>query len=227
MVIVVASQKGGVGKTTTAVSVAGELVRRGKRVVLVDADPQGSASRWHGRGDGKGWPTIVECAKPVLHRPNQVPALMEAYDHVVIDTPPNGGPITRSALMHADLVVIPIGPSALDLEAVRQTLPLVEDAQIPNPRLGVGLLISRQKPRTIQGREIRGALEEEPFGEFTTFTTEVTERIAVTELGNAGDLIYLYDEKSPYCAEMESLCDEIHAYDIDAMRTQLEADDGF
>ena len=223
MVIVVASQKGGVGKTTTAVSVAGELVRRGKRVVLVDADPQGSASSWHGRGDGKGWPTILECPKPVLHRPNMVPSLVSAYDHVVVDTPPNGGPITRSALMHADLVVVPLGPSALDLEAVRSTLPLVEEARIPNPRLGVGLLISRQKPRTNQGREIRSALAEQPFDLFPVFETEVVDRIVVTELGNAGDLIYLYDHKSPFCQEIETLCDEIMQSDFSA----LEVDDGF
>jgi len=85
MIVGVLSQKGGVGKTTIAINVAATLALRGQRVLLVDADPQGSSLAWSSARDCDPLFPVVGMAKPSLHR--DLPAMAKDYDVVVIDGP--------------------------------------------------------------------------------------------------------------------------------------------
>ena len=117
-VIALLNQKGGAGKTTLATHLAGEFVMQGHRVTLLDADPQGSALDWaqrraqsgHGRLYG-----VFGLARDSLHQ--EAPQIALQADFVVIDGPPRVAALARSALLAADLVLIPVQPSAYDVWA--------------------------------------------------------------------------------------------------------------
>lgn len=129
MRLAILNLKGGTGKTTSSVFLAAALQRRGERTLLVDADPQGSALAWSALVED--WPiATIGLPQPVLHR--QVGQLGRGYDHVVIDCPPASEAIVRSALLVADVVLLPMAPSMMDLERLKPTLTLLADVAPQN-----------------------------------------------------------------------------------------------
>lgn len=129
MRLAVTNLKGGTGKTTSSVFLAAALQRRGERTLLVDADPQGSALAWSALVEA--WPVAtVALPQPVLHR--QLPQLCAGYDHVVVDCPPADEAIVRSALLVADVVLLPMAPSMMDLDRLKPTLALLADVAPQN-----------------------------------------------------------------------------------------------
>ncbi|GEP01792.1 ParA family protein [Methylobacterium haplocladii] len=127
IVLSIVQQKGGVGKTTLAINIAAELRARGKKVVVVDADPQASAVAWAGpqklnfdvRPELVGSQTVAQWLRNVLK---------QQADVAIVDTPAGIGTVFRAALDVADLIIVPCGPSSLDLNAARQTLSQISSA---------------------------------------------------------------------------------------------------
>jgi len=154
MRLAIANLKGGTGKTTTAVHLAAGLGRRA-RTLLVDADPQGSATEWAGLIADRPF-DLVAAADPDLHR--RLDELTAGYEHVVIDTPPSHEAIVRSAVLAVDEVVIPLAPSLMDINRLRPTLELlgaVESLNAPTVRV----LLTRVRANTRTGRLSRETLE--------------------------------------------------------------------
>src|SRR5882757_8614608 len=136
MIAALLNQKGGAGKTTLALHLAGEWAREGKRITLIDAGPQGSALDWSEQRLKEGWPRlfgVVGLARDTLHR--EAPELARAADHVVIDGPPRVAGLMRSALLAADLILIPAQPSPFDGWASGEILRLIDEARIFRRRL--------------------------------------------------------------------------------------------
>lgn len=207
-IIAVVGQKGGVGKSTVSVNVAGELVRRGHRVLLVDADPQGSAQEWFVAGEGENWPTVTACSQPIMHRPNQLRAMTE-YDYIVIDGPPQRDELTRSALLCADLAILPISPSSLDVRAISRTVGICRDAQAFNEGLRSVLLINRKQAGTIIGRQIRKALQGEGLEDFPLLDNEIHQRVSIAEAPSHGDVIQVYEPDGKATNEFRLLVNEL------------------
>jgi len=128
-VLVIASQKGGVGKSTLAVHLATEAVAQKKRALILDLDPQGSAMEWaNRRGD---LPPDVSGANPASVAKEIERARAEGYDLVVIDTAPHADHAALQAARVADLVAIPCRPSTFDIAAISATLDLCRLANKP------------------------------------------------------------------------------------------------
>jgi len=161
MIVALLNQKGGTGKTTLAVHLAGELAQQGNRVLLVDADPQASALDWAETRNRAGHPRLfgaVGLPRETLHR--EVPDLAQSVDHVVIDGPPRVTSLVRSAMLASDLVLVPVQPSAYDVWASQAVLELVREAQVYKPGLKALFVVNRQVARSIIGREVRAAIGE-------------------------------------------------------------------
>src|SRR3546814_3776280 len=108
MFVALLNQDVGVGKTTLALHLAGEWARRGQRVTVIDADPQGSALDWSQQRARERLPRlfgVVGLARDTLHR--EAPELARDADNIVIDGPPRLAGLMRSALLDADPVLIP------------------------------------------------------------------------------------------------------------------------
>ena len=210
MIIACAGQKGGGGKTTTAISLAAEWHARGRRVLLVDSDPQGSSQTWAAVGAeaGHSLPLVVAMG-PGLHRPDQLPALARNYEVTIIDCPPRHGDIQRAALMVADLVLLPCGPSAVDAWALAATVDLINEAKVVRPDLAAAVLITKKNGRTAIGAGAREALAASGL---PILSTELGYRVTYQEAPAAGLGPTVYDPSGVAALEVRRLVDEIEQF---------------
>lgn len=203
MIISFVNQKGGVGKTTSAINIAASLKRRNYKIGFIDADPQGSATHWHAVEDNNAF-DVLHHPQPISKR--EIDELSQNYDYLVIDAPPAFGDITKSILAVTDLSIIPLSPSSLDIWSCKGTLEMVNEARVENPDLDVRLLINRKIPGTRVGREARDSLA---VFDMEILSSELCQRVAYIDAMTSGVSVMQYAPNSKAADEVESLCDEI------------------
>ena len=207
MIISFVNQKGGVGKTTLSLATAFELHKK-QKVLIVDADPQGSVIGWSNVRD-KDLPkglSIASLAKKTLHR--DLEGLAEGFDHVIIDTPPRLTDITRSCIMASHLIVVPCTPSPYDVWATKETLELIREAMIYHKTLKFVFAINRKVANTVLGREVKTAIAE-LGNDFVLLRTEIIHRMVFAEAGVNGCAVQEIDKEGKAAQEIKSLVDEL------------------
>ena len=159
MKVAVANLKGGTGKTVTAFFLAAALGNYG-RTLLADCDPQGSALSWaEGAEEGSGQLSFSVMGLPVKDVHRKLKAFTQDFSHIVIDTPPGEIAITRSALLAADTALLPVPPTAIDLDRVMPTLDLVAEVE-PINDLTFRVLLTRVRRISREARDARAVMEE-------------------------------------------------------------------
>jgi len=183
MIYAFLNQKGGVGKTTLSIHTAAELSRRNRRVLLIDADPQGSAMVWS-RGRDEPSFTVIGSANSNLHK--EIEKLASQYDDVIIDGPPRLADVARSILLAVDVVIIPVQPSPMDVWATADTIDLVQEARGFRPKLQCVLALNRKITNTAIGRDVRKVLKEL---EMPVLKADIGQRVAFAETIAAGETV--------------------------------------
>jgi chromosome partitioning protein len=201
-VITIAQQKGGSGKTTLATNLAVAFRRQGASVAILDTDPQGSLGRWFmarreaGLADlefstASAWGVSYECDK-----------LRRSFDYVIVDTPPKVDADLRPALREADLVLVPVAASQVDVWATESVIDLAR-----RERAETLVVLNRAKAGTNVLAEVRGALDalDAPVA-----TAMLGHRVAFAEALGVGKGV-VEKASGPWRDEVFALASEIQA----------------
>ena len=200
MIIGVLNQKGGVGKTTIAVNVAACLAMQSKRVLLVDADPQGSSLAWSAAREAPPLFSVVGMAKPTLHR--EMPEIARDYDVVVIDGAPRVNDLGRAAILASDTILIPVQPSPYDVWAAADTVQLIREAQQFKDGLKAAFVINRKIANTAIGRDVASALE---HFDIPVLPTALCQRVLYAESAGQGLAVVEVAPNSEAARELAAL----------------------
>lgn len=201
-IVAVAQRKGGAGKTTLVAQLGVAWARQGRGVTLLDVDPQASLSAWsalraeHNRGPA---PAIV--AVQGWRLANEIDRLRHANDILVIDTPPHAETDARVAIRAADLILVPLQPSPMDLWATGATLELIRQEKrrallVLNRLPARSNMISFSRDRIArEGLPLAAAA----LGNRTAYAASIAEGAGVAE----------YEPHGPAAQEVDSLAAEI------------------
>ena len=203
MIIAVINQKGGTGKTTLAINLAAQLSKKG-RVLLVDADPQGTAITWASSRETSPPFNIIQLSKPILHR--ELANIKDDYQFIVIDGPPRSYEVCRSAIVVADIVLIPVQPSGADVWASKEIVNLLNETKEFNETQKSAFVISRKITGTAIGRDIYDALT---TLELPILKSNTSQRIAFAEAITEGKTILEYAPKGQAAKEINAIAKEL------------------
>lgn len=213
MIIAFLNQKGGVGKTTLAVNVAAALALDGHKVLLIDADKQGSSTTWASIRESDAPFQVVSLARGNMAR--DAIKLAGDYSHTIIDGPPHAEEIARSCIIASDMIVLPIEPSGLSTWASDFTVKQIQEAQDYKPALNAAFVVSRKIAKTVIGRDIRKMAADSGI---PILKAEIAQRVSFAECLTMGQTIFEWSPRSAAAKEIQRLTKEILSYEQESLR---------
>lgn len=199
--IAIIGQKGGNGKTTTALGLAVEGVRKGRAVAVIDLDPQATATNWSDRREAKDAPAVVSCQVVRLRQVLDA-AKAQGVKLVIIDTAGKSTDAAIAAAKVADKVLMPIQPQLFDIETLQNVKEILTLAGNP----AAVVVINRA---SVQGRRHEETQEAATAMGFTVAPVVLYQRAAHGDAGNIGQTAAEYEPKGKAAQEMASLYDYI------------------
>ena len=204
MIVGVLNQKGGVGKTTTSIGIASVLAKRGDRVLVIDADPQGSSLDWAAAREGEALFSVVGLPRASIHK--EIANLAKDYDHVIIDGPPRVTDLARSAILASDVVLRPVQPSPYDIWAANEVVELIKEASVFKDNLKSCFVINRKIVNTAIGRDVADVLGSY---DLAVLNSTIAQRVIFAESAAQGKAIFEVDKDSPAVGEVEAVVNEL------------------
>lgn len=205
LTLTVAGLKGGIGKTSLSINIAGVLRHAGHRVLICDCDPQASARTWAAQASKKGIEGAPVIAMEGESLRRDLESVAAAFDVCIIDSPPRLETETRSAMLASDIVVIPASPGAFDYWALSKTLEVLRDARSIRPELRA-VVVPNRVDRTSLARSTMKAVED--LGA-RVLDHSIGSRVAVGEATLRGQTVIDYSPKSKAAKEIELVTKEI------------------
>ncbi len=203
-ILAMLNEKGGAGKSTLAINLAAALHRSGRRVVLVDADTQGTARDWREASpENADLPPVV-----ALDRPEMLVSGLKtlAADFVVIDTPAKAEKMAASVVRVAHVGLIPVQPSAADIWAAAATVKLINGKRDLGGEIHAAFVASRVSSSTKLSREILGGAWNE-YG-IPLLETSVSNRVAYAQALSDGFSVFQASDSTAK-AEIDLLVQEL------------------
>ena len=199
-------------------NLAGGLSAAGIKVLVIDADPQGSATEWRNRSeDSRLNFDVIAMSTASIHK--ELPKIIKnsSYEVAVIDCPPGTetkgfGTVTRSALLAADYVIIPSRPTPIDFLATSIMLPVLTDVATIKPEQRVFLLLNAKHSNNRLGKTAKdGALSmfSDQGIEISILETEIHDRTAFAEAPASGQTVIEFSPASKAAEEILSLTKEV------------------
>ena len=207
MIVALLNQQGGVSKTTLALHLAGIWGCQVRRVDVIDADHDACAVEWSELRAQETLPsrfTVIAIARDTLHR--ELAAVARDVDRAIVDGPSHIEPITRSALMAADFVLVPVQPPPFQGLAFVETLRLANGMMTVRPQLRIRLVLNRCKRRASVRRDLSQALADyDPPAP----TSSIAERAVFTEAMENGRLAFELPHSRAAVQEIAALAAEV------------------
>ena len=204
-VICVVQQKGGAGKTTLVTNLATAYLAAGKRVALLDTDPQGSLGKWLDvREEALGESDKLLFATATAYGISRaIRGVKDEADIILIDTPPKADSDMRWVLTEADVVLVPVAASQADVWATHEVLDMAERAG-----KAVHIILNRTRPGTRVGDDVAKAVGELAA---TPLSATLANRVIYAEALGRGLGVIEAKKSSTAAKEVKTLADEVSA----------------
>lgn len=215
-IISLANIKGGVGKSTIAINLAGYLATNAT-VLLIDADPQGTVTDWdmvrHKNSKIQNNNiSILETIEP-FNDENFIKSVeinSKGKEFVIIDCPPEAKKIMRTVLVISDYTIIPVTPSPFDIRSANKTVQIIKKGlETKATKVKSRMLISKKIVGTALGKQAKESLE---FLDIPVFKTEISQRVVLCEAGIEGYTIFEYEFQSKASQEFIKLGKEVEKW---------------